>query len=339
MRLISVFIAGCLAGFTSALLLVPSLWPSLDKPSNSTFVQSPSSTLDHSIANANPRLPIQSNDPRASINTLAPSAPAISDQEDNLKQTITTVEDLLSRLQYRTAVEFIIQQSYYAEREIYPKYIELLNNVLRLAEKQFSEQGLSRPLLDIYQILVVEFPQNMNYQLKLAELALAQNRFDVARTAITALGTDGEYAPTAKALESRLDQLESFQENGAIRIPLIAYGKQFLVNLTINNSIQATLLIDTGASITTIKSSVFSFDQAANKDYQEATMQTAGGLVTAQLFPDNQIDIGFATIFPTTIASLPLAELSADGLLGMNVLSQFDFDIDAINSELILRPK
>ncbi len=126
---------------------------------------------------------------------------------------------------------------------------------------------------------------------------------------------------------------------GSESVPLEKLGNQFLANLTINRQDQIKLLIDTGASITTLSRS--SFDSLiTNGDAVEQdrrVFRTASGVVMGTVYTVSDLDLGPYRLKNTQIAVLDFdTNRNIDGLLGMNVLGQFRFQIDQENTRLIL---
>ncbi len=61
---------------------------------------------------------------------------------------------------------------------------------------------------------------------------------------------------------------------------------------------------------------------------RSVTMNTAGGQVQADVYQFAQVQLGPYRLSEVEFAALPLANLSGDGLLGMNILQRFSFNID-----------
>jgi clan AA aspartic protease (TIGR02281 family) len=121
-------------------------------------------------------------------------------------------------------------------------------------------------------------------------------------------------------------------------LPLSRQGSHYLVDSQLNGE-QLVLMIDTGASITSISSEQFlrlprqHFQLMGSRMFNTANGYTLGEVYRAQTFT-----LGEYILKDITIAVLPFqAPDNADGLLGMNVLRNFRFEIDQDNSMLRLR--
>jgi len=129
---------------------------------------------------------------------------------------------------------------------------------------------------------------------------------------------------------------------GSESVALEKRGNQYLVNLTVNRQDGVKLLIDTGASITTLSRA--SFDSlTTNGDVEEIdrrVFRTAGGVVMGTVYSVPELGLGPYLIKNTQIAVIDFdVSRGFDGLLGMNVLGQFRFQIDQENASLLLSSK
>jgi len=126
------------------------------------------------------------------------------------------------------------------------------------------------------------------------------------------------------------------------KIALQKRGNQYLVDLKINRQDEVKLLIDTGASITALTSASFNslttFGEVTELDRR--VFRTAGGIVMGTVYSVPELGLGPYTMKDTKIAVLDYDTNSGiDGLLGMNILGQFRFQIDQENASLLLNKK
>jgi len=97
-------------------------------------------------------------------------------------------------------------------------------------------------------------------------------------------------------------------------------------------------MIDTGASLSTMKSNLAA--EYAAYAWTEAgplQMNTANGSVIGQKIRVRSLRLGDILLNDVEMGVIPLPEFQFDGLLGMNVLSQFEFFIDQEQLFLVLR--
>jgi clan AA aspartic protease (TIGR02281 family) len=124
-------------------------------------------------------------------------------------------------------------------------------------------------------------------------------------------------------------------------IPLTRRGNHYLVSAAINGASQLALVIDTGASITTVSKARFS--QIENTGFRYLGTQlfnTPNGMTQGEIYQADSIQLGEIKIPDLEIAVLDF-ELSGglDGLLGMNVLRNYRFEIDQDKELLYMSPR
>ena len=118
-------------------------------------------------------------------------------------------------------------------------------------------------------------------------------------------------------------------------------GDHFLVEVTLNRMSTVKLLIDTGASLTTLSHSSFADLPQANFNYLGSRMfNTAGGLTRGDIYRASSIELGEMQLNDIDIAVIDYPSASnVDGLLGMNVLRNYRFEIDQDDKLLHLQPR
>ena len=118
-------------------------------------------------------------------------------------------------------------------------------------------------------------------------------------------------------------------------------GDHFLVEVTLNRMSTVKLLIDTGASLTTVSHSSFADLPQANFNYLGSRMfNTAGGLTRGDIYRASSIELGEMQLNDIDIAVIDYPSASnVDGLLGMNVLRNYRFEIDQDDKLLHLQPR
>lgn len=122
---------------------------------------------------------------------------------------------------------------------------------------------------------------------------------------------------------------KSYSPNGSM-VALIKQNNQFIVPVTLSNN-ETLLLLDTGASITTISRDHFeSIQRSANLTFKSRqSFLTANGKTTGEIYTADTLVIGEHNLSNIDIAVLDYpTSKSTNGLLGMNVLQQFQFLVD-----------
>jgi clan AA aspartic protease (TIGR02281 family) len=129
---------------------------------------------------------------------------------------------------------------------------------------------------------------------------------------------------------------------GADKVALQHRGNQYLVDLQVSGRDQVTLLIDTGASMTTLSQSAFLALSSKSEAVElgKRVFNTANGMIKGTVYSIPQLNLGSYRLENVQIAVLDFTlSGGVDGLLGMNVLGQFRFQIDQENVSLLLDRK
>ncbi len=118
-------------------------------------------------------------------------------------------------------------------------------------------------------------------------------------------------------------------------------GDHYLVEASLNGIDKVTLMIDTGASITTLSKKSFAALTSQNYVYRGSRVfNTANGRVQGRVYRAASLALGDRRINNVDIAVLDYqSSHGADGLLGMNVLRNYRFEIDQDKELLYLRPR
>lgn len=131
------------------------------------------------------------------------------------------------------------------------------------------------------------------------------------------------------------EKIQKRKKLEASRTPVKISNNQILVPVTLsylNNTVQTTLLLDTGANITTISESIaqkLSIDNGIKSSARVAN----GQVVKTSVAEINRIQVGPKTIKTPRVAIVPfVGKRNFDGLLGLDFLRHFGYDIDYQNS-------
>ena len=130
---------------------------------------------------------------------------------------------------------------------------------------------------------------------------------------------------------------------GEISIPLKKKHGSWLIEIEFDDLYEATLIIDTGASITALSEDL-AFDIGLTPDPHNApaSFKTANGNTHAWLTHIQTVRVGEASMKNLRVAILDFSNHSAEGingLLGLNFLDQFDWRLDQEHEALLLKSK
>jgi clan AA aspartic protease (TIGR02281 family) len=115
-------------------------------------------------------------------------------------------------------------------------------------------------------------------------------------------------------------------------------GDHYVVEVIINGSITANLMVDTGATMVVLSDRIGKrLGVHPNSDLPKIGMNTAGGKVEAPLFVLNSLKIGSAEVLNVETTTNPYMG-DMDGLLGMSFLGEFKMEMDRQSGKLILKP-
>ena len=124
-------------------------------------------------------------------------------------------------------------------------------------------------------------------------------------------------------------------------VPLTRRGDHYLLQAVLNDRHPVVLMIDTGASITSLSRASFARLGRTGFAHQGTRLfNTANGLARGDIYAIDSLAMGDISLSAGEVAVLdytPSGEV--DGLLGMNVLRQFAFEIDQDNARLLLQPR
>jgi clan AA aspartic protease (TIGR02281 family) len=130
----------------------------------------------------------------------------------------------------------------------------------------------------------------------------------------------------------------SVSSNGEVQVPLIPVGGgNFLIETVLNGRIKARLMLDTGASLITLAEEIGNkLGISPYSNSAELPFNTAGGEDWMPLVALEMVAVGSAET-RLVEASINSHIKEIDGLLGMNFLGDFRFEIDHTNKLLTLK--
>jgi len=221
------------------------------------------------------------------------------------------------------------------------------------AQTQLSQDEQWELVARLNEPLYQRIPDARHYTLNLAEAYAYQQKLTLMEDVLAALPSNDRDANIIrnKAYEMRditnadaTPNKSEIEPTGAeaaryqTRVALERIGDQYRLDVKALNQ-KATMILDTGASTTAISSRLFArLGRMRNLTFiGNFNIRTASGTIEAPLVQIPRFY--FASYEFNDVSAIVLPEDAlpdADGLLGMNVLGQFDFAIMPQSSELIL---
>lgn len=234
-------------------------------------------------------------------------------------------------------------RSYSYTREEIRSFDEQIHQIAHaLFEKNRGLPSLENLIPTFLKLSYLE-PDYSFYRLVLAESYLMLNDAESAIRELQILQMDEENNEKASQLLSRLLPEPTDKEliNEKTIVPLSGAGAHLIVDTIAGNKLNARLLIDTGASLTTLPHHILDTLQQKKQASQigHIDLTTARGIHRAPLYRIDQFKIGDFLVSNLEAAEFGPIDRDVDGLLGMNVLNQFNFFIDQNLHQLSLTPR
>ncbi|MCZ6828805.1 MAG: retropepsin-like aspartic protease [Gammaproteobacteria bacterium] len=285
-------------------------------------------------------------------------------QQDNNESLVALVDAWLSR--YYDDVDVLIILAEYQRRQGYPdeaarvvqfaftyaldpaqreSVSRFFQGLVEKTDAAWSRQQQWVELLGFYQLLESIGLSEPAFQLRHAAISLALEDFSTARELLLPLTGNIEWAGKAKELLSLMKpQVASVpeRESRGDAIPLLRRGGHYLVTVSLNGDSEVTLMIDTGASMSSVSKDTFkALSRRSFYDYLGWRLfNTANGVTRANIYRATEFRIGAHVLQDVDLAVLELGEgRGIDGLLGMNVLQYYRFEIDQDEGVLYLQER
>ncbi|WP_257253938.1 MULTISPECIES: retropepsin-like aspartic protease [unclassified Endozoicomonas] len=242
------------------------------------------------------------------------------------------------------AIEVLINaQSFTSDPDKLRNMATRIHELSRLVYDNRQTNQQLHETLPLFQKLATMEPDRAFYRFALAQGYLSTDDSDHAIRELELLQTDEEFGRQAsRQLSDLLPPVqEEPEEMPASAIPLIAEGNHYIVAALTQNKSQSRLLIDTGASLTTLPDALLKELKRKKMAYRvgHTELKTASGIAFAPIYRVKELHLGQYVIKDLEVAGLDLGYAFAEGLLGMNVLGQFHFQIDQDRNHLILTPR
>lgn len=213
--------------------------------------------------------------------------------------------------------------------------------VRQLLEQQLKQQSANHPLLAEFAMLLQQLVSsrgaNTSFQYDYARLLIRLGDYVTAQYYLQNLQYDQQYKQSVWDLLNKIDLLKQ----GGKQIQMARLGEHYLVVMTIELQMQTKLLLDTGASMTVIAQEVLAkLPQGSYKLVESnSVFNTANGQVRGNIYELSQIEVFGYRLANVKVAVLPMSGREYQGLLGMNILQLFEFELNQQHAQLRLKPK
>lgn len=269
----------------------------------------------------------------------------LSDFYSDLDVLLTRV-NFNERMEYYTEALDLYQLafSYAHDSESTRQVKEDFNRFISDVDTRLASQQRWSELINLYlHAEVVEVSSDVN-RFRLAEIYVAAEDVSRALVLLRSLSSSHLVAEKSERLLKSLDEDGPHQiasETGIRRIPLNKRGDHYLVPIVVDQQ-ELVLVLDTGASMTTLTQN--KFDEISH--WLDVEMRgvkmfnTANGISRGTIYRVGELEIGAFSLNSIEIAVLDFdMPPGVNGLLGMNTLRNFKFEIDQDSAELLLLPR
>jgi clan AA aspartic protease (TIGR02281 family) len=221
-----------------------------------------------------------------------------------------------------------------------------VTRLIATTDKNLSHQQRWVELLGFYEFLQVIDIATSASQLRRASLYQRIGEVQRSQELLLALienddGLDTDWTAALDLQWANSAQTSVTDEPPVHVVPLARRGDHFLVATSINDLSQVVLMIDTGASVTTLSSKSFAQLDNTGFEYRGSRLfNTSNGMTQGEVYQVASITLGSTLVNNLEVAVLDYQSSNGvDGLLGMNVLRNFRFEIDQDKDVLYLRPR
>ena len=196
---------------------------------------------------------------------------------------------------------------------------------------------------EILHFVMEKQPENPLFGIEISYLYADSGDINTAIETLNLIPYSKEYQNIIVSLKTQwLNQLND-TEQITTAIPLRQVDQHYIVTAVINQELTLELLIDTGATTTSLSTEAINDLKLANiirKREGTVTINTANGHAEANVYRVNRFAIDEYVVEDFDLLEVDLSEWGEfDGLLGMNFLTFFEFELDQSNRQLFLTPK
>ena len=226
---------------------------------------------------------------------------------------------------------------------------EDIENLVIIIINKYQSDDISISRQSTFEILayaIEKQPNNPLFGIEFAKLQAGSNDIVGAIDTLNLIPYNERYQNIVVSLKTQwLNQLNENNNSEMVTtaIPLHLINGHFLVTAVINQEETIELLIDTGATTTAISSDAISYLKSrgiVSTREKTVLLSTANGTIESDLYSIDLFAIGEYTVEEFMLLEIELEDtVEFDGLLGMNFLSLFEFEIDQTNRQLFLTPK
>jgi clan AA aspartic protease (TIGR02281 family) len=240
-----------------------------------------------------------------------------------------------------TAVNFIEESDIYIQQVIEVEKVELMNLHLKLylewIKNLLDNMDIENGWL-VYNRAQPHFDESLELHLLGVELTLAENDWTEAESLLYQREYPAKFRETLMLLANRISDLKG-QENKIV-IRFQPGSSEIPVTVTVNDRIDHDFLVDTGASLVTVPySTVVTLGLENKMSRHQYKVQTSGGIVFASAVMLSSIELQGWIVSDVKALVIDLPDRPGLGLLGLNFLGKFRFNLRADEGIFTLEPR
>jgi clan AA aspartic protease (TIGR02281 family) len=239
--------------------------------------------------------------------------------------------------EFQEALIFLYDLRLLLDSEAEAPYQTLIYSYVQGVEEELEKEQRLDALVAMFRLLTSLQAEHIPYYLSLSHWLLASQELDAAELALSSARHDFRYASEVQALE---EAIARFGEQGnRYIVPLKSAGEHYLADLGLEGGGRLSLMLDTGASLTVVKSALIEeYFPELIEEAQPLTLNTANGAVQGAKVSLPKVWLGDLLLKDMEVGIIPLPGFGYDGLLGMDVLKRYQFEVDQDAKQLTLFP-
>jgi len=262
----------------------------------------------------------------------------LSEYAQDLSLSRAIAEKWFNSGDYEATLILLYEQRMFISFEHEDALLQLIFATVDKIELALTEQSNLASLVSLYRLLISLHGDYTPYYLRLTHWLIESGEFYAAEESLLGAVNDFTYQRQVEVLKARIEGSDVLKEAGEVSVPLSKVGEHYVAEVLLNDVYPVKLMIDTGASVSVLKSDLI--NEAMPEmiaDARPLQMNTANGSVTGRKILIQSFQLGSIQLTHVDMGVVPLPNFKFDGLLGMNVLSRFEFFIDQEQQLLLLR--
>ena len=205
---------------------------------------------------------------------------------------------------------------------IHRRALQNTYQIVNTIAAQLKNRGAIGELESFYQHVSQKYPVSDRFRLEWAKALAGLNRFDEAKRTLAEVGTSDVNIETVEAFAKELQSRERGPQ-------FLRRGNQYVAQASASNGFKFELLVDTGASITSLSRNALRQTNATDLG-RTVEVRTAAGMVTTGMFQIPYVEIQGEVFRDLLVLQVPAELPGLNGLLGMDVMQRMQWSVDKL---------